>query len=41
MVDSMCHQAAQSVHFLNQMTFPNAANRRVTGHLSQRVDIVS
>lgn len=40
MVDRCRHQAAERINFLNQMPFTNTANRRVTGHLSQRVDIV-
>ena len=40
MIDRFRHQAAKCIHFFYQVSFPNAANRRITGHLSQRVDIV-
>jgi hypothetical protein len=35
------HSATEGVNFLDQMTFANAANGGVAGHLAQRVDIVS
>jgi len=35
------HGAAQGVHFLDKMPFSNPSNRRIAGHLSQRLDLVS
>ena len=40
MVNCLRHQAAKRIHFFYQVSFPNAANRRVAAHLPQSVDIV-
>ena len=34
------HGAAQRIHFLDEMTFANAANRWIAAHLTERLDIV-
>lgn len=39
-IGSACHQTAQRIDFLYQMSFAYAANRRVAAHLPQGLNIV-
>jgi hypothetical protein len=34
------HCAAQGINFFYQMTLANTADRRITGHLPERLDIL-
>ena len=40
LVGRRSHRAAQRIDLLDQMPFADAANRRVTTHLTQRLDVV-
>ncbi|MNM68087.1 hypothetical protein D3C81_796370 [compost metagenome] len=39
-IDGLRHDPAQGIHFLDQVSLADPADRRITGHVSQRIDVV-
>ena len=39
-IDGACHDPAEGIYFLDQVSLADPADRRITGHVSQRIDIV-